>query len=65
MTNNHEAFEFTLNEGHIGTHASNVLRKLKRSRLINYESSSPYINYDNVFKKKRLIQYKIVLNKNE
>lgn len=65
ITTNYQAFDFSLNEGHIGKHASDILKKLKLMKAITYDGSSPYVNYDNVYKKKRLIQYKIVDGNNE
>jgi three-Cys-motif partner protein len=60
ITNNFEAFDYALEEAHIGSHAANELKKMKTEKLIDYEGLSPLVTYENVYKTKRLLQYKIV-----
>ncbi len=60
INNNFELLNFVYEEGHIGAHAAYCLKKMKKRKMINYECSSPLINYDNVHKKKRLLEYKVL-----
>lgn len=60
ITNNLQAFYFTLNHGHIGQHASEEIKKLKMEGLIAFDSPSPLVNYDKVEKEGRIIEYKLV-----
>jgi three-Cys-motif partner protein len=59
LTTNAEVLNFTYREGHIPRHAADTLKQMKSDRLIDYEGSSPMITYENVYKLKRIIQYKI------
>lgn len=59
IKNNFEAFIFTMEEGHIGRHASECLKKMKKDGEIEYDGLSPLVNYDKVFKEKRKVDYKI------
>ena len=61
ITNNFDALEFVHDEGHIGKHASECLKKMKLKGEINYEGTSPLVTYENVYKKKKKIDYKIKL----
>ncbi len=49
---NHNAFFYTLDKGHIPIHAREVLDNLKKTKLVDYQSSSPLISYDKVCKDK-------------
>jgi three-Cys-motif partner protein len=57
---NFAAYDFTLREAHIGTHAAEELKKMKKEGLIDYAGSSPLVTYDNVYKSPRKMQYKIL-----
>ncbi len=59
ITNNFEALKFVYEEGHIGKHASECLKKMKSESEINYEGTSPLVTYENVYKMKKKIEYKI------
>lgn len=59
IKNNFEALHFAHDEGHIGKHASDCLREMKRKGEIYYEGVSPLITYENVFKMKKKVDYKI------
>jgi len=63
IKNNKEAYIFTINQGHIPQHAHEIIEKMKKDNLIDYDSKSPLVNYDNVCKKNRILYYK-VLNEN-
>jgi len=62
IINNFDLYNFTLTEGHIAKHADACLREMKKNKEINYDSTSPLVTYQNVYKDKREITYKI-LNK--
>lgn len=59
IKNNFEALEFVHDEGHIGKHAADCLREMKKKEKIDYEGASPLITYENVYKIKRRTDYKI------
>jgi three-Cys-motif partner protein len=59
IKNNFEAFDYTLDEAHIGSHARDELKKMKAEKLIYYEGLSPLVTYENVYKTKRLLNFKI------
>ncbi len=59
LSNNAEVLSFTYNEGHLPKHAADTLKQMKAERLINYDGSSPMVTYENVYKLKRIIQYKL------
>ena len=59
LTTNADVLNFTYREGHIPRHAADALKHMKSERLIDYEGSSPMVTYDNVYKLKRIIHYKI------
>ncbi|HKR06673.1 MAG TPA: three-Cys-motif partner protein TcmP [Bacteroidia bacterium] len=58
IKNNFEALLFVYDEGHIGNHAAEVLRELKKKGEINYDGISPLVTYDNVFKNHKKVEYK-------
>jgi len=60
-TNSKEVLLFTFAKGHKAEHAANLLRQLKKKGDLNYESRTPFLNYENVFKKKNIIDYTIKL----
>lgn len=60
LTNNVEVFNFALNEGHIGTHAADCLKAMKRKGEISYNGTSPLVTYEKVHKEKKVIGYTIV-----
>lgn len=60
INNNFEALNFAYKEGHIGTHAADCLKEMKRKNEIQYEGVSPLVTYENVYKKKRSVAYKLL-----
>ncbi len=60
IKNNLEAFNFVLDNGHIGNHAADELKKMKKEKLVDFEGTSPLINYDNVYKKRRMLDFKLL-----
>ncbi|WP_225975347.1 hypothetical protein [Panacibacter ginsenosidivorans] len=59
IQNNIEALGFVHDEGHIGKHASDCLKEMKKNGEIDYEGLSPLVTYENVYKNKRKLDYKI------
>lgn len=60
IKNNVDALEFAYNEAHLGKHAAECLRELKKRHLISFEGISPMVTYENVYKDRKIIHYKIV-----
>ena len=59
MRTNKEVFDYTLEQGHIPQHASDKLKEMKKEKLIEYDAQTPLVNYDQVYKKKRIVSYKM------
>lgn len=59
ITNNVDLFNYVLAEGHIGNHAADCLRELKKAGKVKYDGDSPLLTYDNVYKNNKKIEYKI------
>ena len=59
IRNNVEMLEFSYSEGHLGSHADEVLREMKKLGNISYDGVSPLVTYDNVFKSRKIISYTI------
>ncbi|WP_342644688.1 three-Cys-motif partner protein TcmP [Mucilaginibacter sp. CSA2-8R] len=56
ITDNFQLYDYSINEGFLGRHSMEVVKKLKKDKLIDYIGSWPLINYQNVYKQpKRLI----------
>jgi three-Cys-motif partner protein len=60
ITDNFDAFNFALQEAHLGSHAAEVVKKMKREKIIDYEGSSPLITYENVYKKSNRLIFKVL-----
>jgi three-Cys-motif partner protein len=58
IKNNFELLDFTFEEGHIGSHAAECLKEMKKDGEIQYDGRFPLVTYDNVYKIKKLLQYK-------
>ncbi|MDD3738728.1 MAG: three-Cys-motif partner protein TcmP [Lentimicrobiaceae bacterium] len=63
INNNKKAYDFTLKEGHIDKHASEVISQMKRDGFITFDGRSPLVNYDQVYKNNRIVNYEIVNTK--
>lgn len=59
IKNNREAYIYTINQGHIHKHAYEIIRQMKKEKLIHYDSPSPLINYEQIFKNKRILNFKV------
>ena len=60
IRNNFDALCFCHDEGHIGKHAAECLREMKKNGEINYIGVSPLITYENVYKAKRKLDYNLI-----
>lgn len=59
IKNNLEAFRYTLEEGHLGSHAMAEIKKMKKEGLLDYDAKSPKVNYDSAIKNKEIVTYKV------
>ncbi len=59
ITTNCELLEYTYSQGHIAKHASDCLRELKKLGKITYDSKSPLVTYENVYKTHKILHYKV------
>jgi three-Cys-motif partner protein len=59
ITNNFELYNYTIGQGHIGNHAAECLKEMKKNHEIKYEGTSPLVTYNNVYKDNKKIEYKI------
>lgn len=58
---NKDAYDYTIAQGHISSHATIILRRLKKEGKIIYDSTQPLISYENVYgKRSKIIDYKII-----
>jgi three-Cys-motif partner protein len=60
INNNFQLLDYVYSQGHIPKHATECLKKMKREGIITYEGRSPLVTYENVYKKKKYIEYKII-----
>ena len=60
IVNNFDAYAFVLNEGHVGSHAADCIKEMKRERELNYNGVSPLVTYENVYKLGKKVEYIIV-----
>lgn len=60
ITNNFQAFDYALDEGHLGKHAADILKEMKKNKEITFEGTSPLVTYEQVYKVKRKLEYRII-----
>ena len=62
IRNNQQAFDFTLDKGHIPQHATDVMKRLKKENIVSYPGISPKISYDFCHKKNsiEIIEYRLI-----
>ncbi|MEQ9299107.1 MAG: three-Cys-motif partner protein TcmP [Cyclobacteriaceae bacterium] len=60
IVDNFQLLNFTFSQGHIGKHSSDLLKKMKKAKEIDFDGSSPLVTYDNVFKKGRRVVYQVL-----
>lgn len=58
ITTNKEAFDYTQEQGHIASHATEEIKRMKKGGLINYEGKSPLVTYEQVYKNERIVSFK-------
>ncbi len=51
---------YTYANGHIPQHAVDLLKLMKKQGKLEYEGKSPFLNYENVFRKNNIVNYKII-----
>lgn len=59
-TTNKEVLMYTYANGHIPQHAVELLKSMKKKGKLHYDGKSPFLNYDNVFRKKNIVSYNII-----
>ncbi len=59
IKNNFELLDYCYSQGHIGNHASECLKSMKKEKEVDYDSTSPLVTYENVYKLKKKITYKV------
>jgi three-Cys-motif partner protein len=59
LKNNKDVYDFTISRGHISDHAVAVVKNMKTGGKISY-NGQPLINYDKVYKEKRIIFYEVL-----
>ena len=57
---NKDAFDYVLEQGHISEHATSVVREMKKMGLIDYDAKSPLINYEQVYRHNRIVEYTLL-----
>ena len=60
ITTNEQAYIFTISNGHIPPHAHEIIKQMQKEKLIKYKGTTPAVNYDNVFKRHNIVEYKIL-----
>jgi three-Cys-motif partner protein len=60
ITDNFGLLEYAYNQSHIGSHAAEVLREMKKQKEVDFDGSSPLVTYENVFKIKKRTTYKVL-----
>jgi three-Cys-motif partner protein len=50
---------YAYENGHIPQHAVEVVKRMKKEGKLNYKANSPYLTYENVFRKNNIINYEI------
>ena len=63
LRTNEDVYLFTLDQGHIPAHASDVLKQMKKEGLIDYAEKSPLVNYEQVYKNYRIISFQVIMKK--
>lgn len=60
LRTNKQVYDYTLEQGHIPQHSSEELKKMKKENIINYNELTPLVNYDQVYKNNRIVEYKLL-----
>ena len=59
IINNKSALIHTYSCGHIPQHAVDVIKKMKKAGKLDYESRTPALNYENVFRNDNIVNYSL------
>lgn len=60
ILSNHAAFFYTLDKGHIPSHAKEVIEGLKKAKLLDYPGASPFVTYEKVCREKFIQNYTLL-----
>lgn len=60
IINNEQAYIFTISNGHIPPQANEIIKQMKREKLIDYSGTTSAANYDNVYKKHNIVAYNVI-----
>ena len=60
LRTNKQVYDYTLEQGHIPQHSTEELKKMKKENTINYDELTPLVNYDQVYKNNRIVEYKLL-----
>lgn len=56
---NKEIIVYTYEQGHIPKHTIPLIKEMQKAKLLTFEGSYLYLNYENAFRKKKIITYTI------
>src|ERR1044072_1425536 len=59
ISNNKGLLDYAFGEGHLGSHAAEVLKKMKKDEEVAYDGISPLVSYRNVYKDHKNLEYKV------
>lgn len=57
---NKNVLMYAYSNGHIPEHAVDLLKQMRKQGKLEYEGKSPFLNYENVFRKDNIVTYKII-----
>jgi three-Cys-motif partner protein len=57
LKDNQAVFHFALSEGHLGKHASDEIKRMKKEGLLDYPGKAPLINYEQIYKNQRQVTF--------
>lgn len=60
LRTNKDVYNFALEQGHIPSHAADELRKMKKEGLISYDTKFPLVTYEQVYKNRRILEYRLL-----
>ena len=60
IKNNKEAFVFAIEMGHIGTHAMEEIKEMKRKKLITFDAKSPKVNYESIYQNNEIVDFRVI-----
>jgi len=59
IKNNFELYDHVIAEGHVPSHAVECVKQMKKNGEVFYDNNSPLANYENVYKIKRKLDYRL------